>query len=141
MQTLPLEISVDLIQAAQKSEENRKLFQGINVDQAYERYIQYLGLIQNHPGANIAPTRDIDLMWHVHMLHPRQYYEDCQRLFGDILDHDGGFGEAPEEKPELERVFAETAKLWEQTYSTPYSSATNCRRNCSSRCTKCRRRV
>jgi hypothetical protein len=90
----------------------------------------------------LAPARDVDRMWHLHMLHPRAYAADCQRLFGFLLDHDGGFGAAPDELPVLQQVFAETAALWAVEYGEDYTGIfpmtdtrmTNCTRNCVSRC-------
>ena len=38
-----------------------------------------------HPDRRLAPTREIDHMWHLHMLHPRAYQDDCQRVFGSVL--------------------------------------------------------
>jgi hypothetical protein len=50
------------------------------------------------------------------MLKPLAYQLDCDSLLGFILDHDGGFGATPEEAPELQRVFDETAHLWQLEY-------------------------
>ncbi|WP_437643950.1 hypothetical protein [Sorangium sp. So ce362] len=43
------------------------------------------------------------------MLHPKAYVADCMRLFGEILDHDGGFGGTCEEEPVLQAMFVRTA--------------------------------
>jgi hypothetical protein len=78
-------------------------------------------------------------MWHLHMLAPRAYLEDCQRLLGHILDHDGGFGNKPEEAPVLANTFRRTARLWDATYGESYventeGGATKCWHDCQSRC-------
>jgi len=79
-------------------------------------------------------------MWHLHMLSPVAYHCDCMRLFGYLLDHDGGFGHAEEELPVLQKTFNQTAILWEQAFREPYvdssnhASMTKCRRSCVSRC-------
>jgi hypothetical protein len=117
--TLPA-LSVDLVQAAKKSE---GFFAGQNpavIRSAEERYRRFLHLVSKHPDLPLAPSRDVDEMWHLHMLHPRAYHADCLRLFGDILDHDGGFGLGEGELPELQRFFDETALLWEREFGEPY---------------------
>ena len=80
---------------------------------AVERYRKWLRLVSLHPDVAVAPTRDIDRMWHLHMLHPCAYSADCQGTPGFVLDHDGGFGADPEELPILQHVFETTAALWE----------------------------
>jgi hypothetical protein len=93
-----------------------------------------------NPNKSIAPTRDIDTIWHLHMQSPRAYYRDCIAACGDIIDHNGGFGHSEEELPILMEVFEATSALWEQKYGDSYSqrsnsdSATKCTRNCVSRC-------
>lgn len=83
----------------------------------------------------LAPTKRIDRMWHLHMLHPRAYVADCMKLYGEILDHDGGFGSTPEEEPVLREVFATTATLWQEKFGAPYvGTVVACKRNCVSRC-------
>ena len=103
-------------------------------------------LAAKHPGRPLAPTRDIDEMWHLHMLRPRAYYQDCIRLFGKVLDHDGGFGKGEGELPALMSAFDQTAALWLSEYDEPYlvadaecnsrhsDSAEKCWHNCGSRC-------
>ena len=43
------------------------------IDRAITRYGQFLDLARRDPGATLVPTLDIDLIWHVHMLSPRNY--------------------------------------------------------------------
>ena len=98
-------------------------------------YLRFLALVQAHPHVSLAPTKRVDRIWHLHMLHPRAYHADCLRLFGDVLDHDGGFGSTADEEPELARLFDETAALWRATYGLDYVGApVACKRNCVSRC-------
>lgn len=140
-------ISVDLAVAAHRVEDGffSNLPPSVTVEAA-ERYQKFLTLIQKHPEAVIAPTRDIDEMWHLHMLHPVAYYRDCMSSFGEIIDHDGGFGSEPEEAPVLAATFDYTAHLWQQEYGEPYVSndegSVKCTRNCVSRCKRaCKTRM
>jgi hypothetical protein len=137
--THSVRISVDLAVAAHRVEEG--FFSGRTQDETVEsaeRYLKFLALVQKYPDAIIAPTRDIDEMWHLHMLHPVAYYRDCMSSFGEIIDHDGGFGSEPEEAPVLAATFDYTAQLWQQEYGEPYVSndagSVKCTRNCVSRC-------
>ena len=127
-------LSVNLVQAALRSEELR----GIPLDELEadaKDYERFLLLVRDHPDEPVAPTRRIDRMWHLHMLHPKAYVADCTTLFGEILDHDGGFGAEPEEAPVLAAAFARTALLWESKYGTAYTGGrVACKRNCVSRC-------
>lgn len=127
--------SIDLCRAAMRSEELGDLHQD-ELASAVERYIRFLRLCALHPKRPLAPTRDIDAMWHLHMLNPRAYQHDCMVLFGELLDHDGGFG-AGDEAPILERLFEETAALWELHFGESYvGDAVKCTRNCVTRCTR-----
>ena len=133
-------ISVDLFKAARRSEEISPRYSDDDLLGAIERYKKFLLLCGRFPDAPIAPCRDIDDIWHLHMLKPVAYHDDCIRLFGYILDHDGGFGAAEDEAPELDRIFGSTATLWEQEFGEPYVQSaqmqglTKCTRNCVSRC-------
>lgn len=133
-------ISADLFRSAKKSPSFPKDWTDDDIRRELARYEKFLLLAQRYPGQPLAPTKNIDEMWHLHMTHPRAYYEDCMRLFGDILDHDGGFGVDPAEQPELQATFNKTADLWEREFGEPYVSnaedprATNCWHDCQSRC-------
>lgn len=136
-------LSADLLHASYRSD---TFPQGWTKEQrlvALERYKKWLRLKQHHLSSPLAPTRDIDLFWHLHMLSPVAYCRDCMRLFGKILDHDGGFGKDPSELPELKRVFTQTAEWWEQMYGEPFREdgswmrdavITDCWHDCSNRC-------
>lgn len=135
-------ISIDLIEAARRSDSFPKDWSEEKVRHALDRYRKFLLLAAKHQGQPVAPTRDIDAMWHLHMLSPRAYYEDCMRLMGRILDHDGGFGKAESEIPTLAATFQRTAELWEQEYGERYlddrtdaaNQAVKCWHDCQSRC-------
>jgi uncharacterized protein DUF1399 len=135
-------ISVDLLRAAGRSESFPKEWSEEKRRRALDRYGKFLRLAAKYPDTRLAPCRDIDEFWHLHMLHPVAYARDCDRLFGGLLDHDGGFGKAPEEEPVLIGVWTETARLFELEFGEQYrepdegveSGATNCWHDCQSRC-------
>lgn len=139
MQSPPLPlISADLLHAWHRSEHKLSNWTDATARSAYERYGRFLRLVADNPHRPVAPTRDIDEMWHLHMLAPVAYQRDCLRLFGHVLDHDGGFGQAADELPVLQRVFEETAARWKAKYGEEYGSdscgTTKCWHDCQSRC-------
>jgi len=92
------------------------------VRESERRYKQFLNLARKYPEATLTPAMDIDEVWHMHMLRPAAYQKDCYSLFGEILDHDGGFGKASDQQlQELETAFAKTSDLWEKEYGEPYA--------------------
>ena len=114
-------ISIDIVAAARRSESSLSGADEQTVRTAELRYRKFLGLVAKYPDIELSPARDIDQVWHLHMLQPRAYLEDCNRIFGDILDHDGGFGKDSEQQyQELLKVFDQTAMLWTSEYSEPY---------------------
>ena len=132
-------ISVNLATAVRKSENG--FFTSLPESEVIEsaaRYLKFLTLIRRYPHTALAPTRDIDEMWHAHMLHPVAYYHDCIDNFGRIIDHDGGFGMEEDEVPVLAATFQHTAELWEKEFGEEYapddSRGVKCKRDCVNRC-------
>jgi len=136
----PITITADLFAAAKKSPSFPKDWDDAKIRGEIARYGKFLTIARKYPGQPLAPTKDIDEIWHLHMMHPRAYSEDCMRLFGDILDHDGGFGAVPEELPQLKATFNRTAELWKKEFGEPYvegeldPNMTDCWHDCSGRC-------
>src|SRR5262245_28867433 len=91
--TLPT-ISIDTVKAAHRSELEVREWTDEKIAHETHRYSMFLELARRHPGEALAPTRGIDAIWHLHMLHPVAYAEDCKRILGTLFDHDGGFGKA-----------------------------------------------
>lgn len=135
----PNPVSIDLLRAWERLEHKPEGWTQADVLHAMCRYERFLGLVAAHPGLPQAPTRDIDEMWHLHMLSPRAYYDDCMRMFGDILDHDGGFGKGEDEAAQLQVTFEQTSRMWQEMYGEPYvathgQQATKCWHDCVGRC-------
>ena len=132
-------ISVDLLRAADRSDSFPDDWSVERTYRALTDYERFLRLAAKHPDEPLAPTRDIDEMWHLHMLHPVAYAGDCKRLLGYVLDHDGGFGKGDGELPVLQKVFERTRRLWEAEFGVTYGPATGdamtkCWHDCQSRC-------
>jgi hypothetical protein len=135
-------ISVDLVAASYRSSSFPQDWSLEKRERELRRYQMFLHLAAKQPEQRATPTRDIDELWHLHMLHPVAYHRDCLRLFGGIFDHDGGFGTNAGELPVLKAAFREFAVRWEAEYGEPYlpampsheAGATNCWHDCSNRC-------
>jgi hypothetical protein len=56
-------------------------------DQAVALYRRFLKLCVLYPGTAIVPTRQLDHVWHTHMLDTAKYRADCDRMFGHFMDH------------------------------------------------------
>jgi hypothetical protein len=56
-------------------------------DQAVALYRCFLKLCLLHPGTTIVPTRQLDHVWHTHMLDTAKYRADCAYVFGSFMDH------------------------------------------------------
>lgn len=82
------------------------------VELAIARYKMFLHLMYLYPKQPIIPTREMDIVWHFHILDTRKYAYDCGILFGYFLHHRPSSGEKSEEnKILLQRAFALTLKL------------------------------
>ena len=133
----PPPCSVDLRDAARRSDSELAEWSDAQLARAIDRYQRFLLLTAKDIRRPVAPTRDIDMMWHLHMLSPKAYFADCMRLFGELLDHDGGFGKGEGELPRLVAVFEETAERWQDQYGEPYvedEAPTDCWHDCVGRC-------
>jgi hypothetical protein len=50
-------------------------------------YRCFLKLCILHPGTAIVPTRQIDRVWHAHLLDTGRYRADCDHVLGSFMDH------------------------------------------------------
>lgn len=116
-----IDLSVNLVQSAENCSGPLRGLERATLGTLEQRYKQFLALAHQHPALTLAPTGDIDEMWHLHMLHPRAYVNDCMALFGGIVDHHPDFAHADgATRAHLADCFATTAALWAQAYGEPY---------------------
>src|SRR5690348_7156830 len=113
-------LSVDLVEVAKRSDGVLGTLDEKTIGLIVERYVNFLVLNKKYPEAALSPTYDIDEMWHLHMLCPRNYYADCMNYFGYILDHNAGFGKEASEAPVLRTIFDETKALWSEEFQDDY---------------------
>ncbi|MEM9539046.1 MAG: glycine-rich domain-containing protein-like [Cyanobacteria bacterium P01_E01_bin.42] len=84
-----------------------------------EEYRKFLILQHFYRDRGIVPTREMDKVWHVHILDTVKYREDCQRLFGEMLDHFPYFGlRGTEDRQLLDDTFRESQLLFQEIFGT-----------------------
>ena len=97
--------------------------QGWTLEQAtdaIEQYRRFLLLNHLYPNQQIIPSREIDQVWHTHILDTAKYREDCEQLFGQFVDHWPYFGMQDEaDRQALDQAFAQTQSLFEQHFGLP----------------------
>ncbi|NEP17321.1 MAG: glycine-rich domain-containing protein-like [Leptolyngbya sp. SIO4C1] len=90
------------------------------VTRAVEHYRRFLFLNHCYPERAIVPSREIDQVWHTHILDTAKYREDCDRLFGQFMDHWPYFGmRSAEERAQLNTAFEETQALYAKHFGAP----------------------
>ncbi|KAI9253051.1 hypothetical protein EDC94DRAFT_268230 [Helicostylum pulchrum] len=87
--------SIDLIQAvARQYKFAVKVTKEINWDaplgiiRGIRQYTNFLAVIKENKYLTAVPTYEIDLAWHAHMLHHRNYHTTCVKLIGKMINHD-----------------------------------------------------
>jgi len=84
---------------------------------AIARYKMFLLLHFLFPHISLVPTQEIDEVWHTHiLLNTRQYFQDCQHLFGDILHHYSPAEVDKAERQHQETAFSVTLNLFEEVF-------------------------
>lgn len=83
----------------------------------YKRFLYLSGV---YPDKTIVPTKELDEVWHAHILDTSKYAEDCQNLFGHVLRHFPYLGmRGPEDAKRLEESFAETNRIFREEFGEP----------------------
>ncbi|XP_071096191.1 uncharacterized protein [Haliotis cracherodii] len=87
---------------------------------AMKRYKQFLFLLKSNPNSFLAPTFDIDLVWHTHQLDPVAYLSDTKRLLGKILSHDDSVNDRSQNS-KLTNATMRTSSLWKNVFHESFS--------------------
>lgn len=116
--------SLDLETIAQKlmHPESGQGWTPSQVNQAITHYKLFLYLIYLYPNRAIAPTPEIDQIWHQHILDTRQYAQDCQWLFGYFVHHAPDFSiENDTDKLDLSTAFFDMISLFVKHFGIDFS--------------------
>ncbi|QSL93962.1 hypothetical protein JWV26_06275 [Ectopseudomonas toyotomiensis] len=80
-------------------------------------YRRFLTLKCLYPAVALVPSKQVDAIWHAHILDTRAYREDCHQVFGRFIDHYPYFGiYGQEDYQELTNAFAHTVALYEKHF-------------------------
>ena len=105
----------------QSSESEMSEYQWDSAELEYRRFLQLKVL---YPAVSLVPSKEIDAIWHAHILDTRAYREDCNMVFGYFLNHYPYFGiNGEQDYSNLKTAFQETVNLYEKHFG-PYPSST-----------------
>ncbi len=91
------------------------------VEPAYKGYLYLTAHNHNHP---LVPSKDVDKMWHTHILDTRKYASDCQSLFGTFIHHIPATGNvSAEDKVGMTKAFNATDKLLREVVGFGFDGA------------------
>ncbi len=94
------------------------------VSRALTRYLMFLYLVYLYPNVVLVPSREIDQVWHQHILDTSKYAQDCQMLFGRFIHHFPYFGIRNEgDRQQLNAAFAQTQALFKQHFDITLTAA------------------
>jgi hypothetical protein len=89
------------------------------LERCIARYHQFLDIASKPVRKIWVPTRDIDLVWHTHMLKFTRYRKDMTAYLERVLNHEDKI-----EEGKISTGFDETATAWKTKFNTIYSSCT-----------------
>lgn len=85
------------------------------VERVYRRFLFLVGT-RSEP---IILTKDVDVMWHHHILDTAKYRTDCDYLFGYFLDHFPYFGMRGQQDSEaLFASFTITRRIYQEQFGS-----------------------
>lgn len=100
---------------------------GLTLDEievAEARYKKWLYLRRIHPGELMPPTKDIDMMWHYHLLDTHSYFRSTAAGLGYFLHHYPYFGRRGKaDKAKLMTAFENTKRRWKDEYGSELDGA------------------
>jgi hypothetical protein len=85
--------------------------------EAIEQYRRFLLLHYLYPDRRLVPTRNVDIVWHHHILDTSQYQKDCLEVFGHFLHHYPYAAINDDDKQASSAALAETRELWARHFS------------------------
>ncbi len=87
--------------------------------EAVTQYRKYLILRRKYPGETLPPSKDIDEVWHAHILHTVDYRTFCKQAFSDhddqYLDHHPHIANVGNVE-KLTKLFEKTQGLYKQEF-------------------------
>lgn len=86
-------------------------------DLGEKEYRRFLTLKTLYPAVTLVPSKQVDTIWHAHILDTRAYRDDCNAVFGRFIDHYPYFGiYGDDDARNLDAAFNETVALYENHF-------------------------
>lgn len=87
-----------------------------SAEEALIQYRRYIFLQKKYGQAyELPPSREVDAVWHAHILHTEKYWDFCQKIFGYYLHHHPHLVRAGSVEA-LKRDFLQTQKLCHEEF-------------------------
>lgn len=82
------------------------------INHAVGQYRLWLKMVALHPNESIIPNKEVDEVWHTHILDTRKYAEDCDNIFGRFIHHFPYFGLRDEaDRQDLQEAFDQSQAM------------------------------
>lgn len=99
---------------------NERRWAPAKVQEVKNRYLRFL-ILSVTVEEVIIPSKDIDAIWHEHILDTEVYERDCMGCFGFILHHHPGYGTKDQaEAQKLREQYERTCAIYAEHYGEPY---------------------
>lgn len=89
-----------------------------DAEHCVQLYKNFLYLQKKYHDIPLVPTREIDECWHNHILHTKQYFHDCEQIFGHYLHHTPASKE--DESTQLVDAYLKTKELYFAEFGEVY---------------------
>ncbi|TAJ25572.1 MAG: glycine-rich domain-containing protein-like [Reyranella sp.] len=109
-------IDLTRVMAKVRKEEN---WSAADAAHAEQRYRRFLAMRLMKPAFHLVPARDIDKVWHQHILHTMQYAKDCNNIFGAFVHHRPGSTDTAD-LAHLRESFDKTKALYAECFGEDY---------------------
>ncbi len=88
---------------------------------ACNQYKNFLFLLKKYQEKKefLVPTKDIDEVWHNHILDTVNYEKDCKKIFGRFIHHDPASENDKEKHTILKQAFKVTQDLYIKEFGVP----------------------
>lgn len=112
-------VSIDLFEAHHRQSEmmqyvSKQEISFIDDEKLVKDYLRFLLLFKINHQQILVPTKNIDLVWHLHLDNHRKYLAETKRLCGRVIDHDDTLDEKV-----LKDGMNQSQKLWLNQYQQP----------------------
>lgn len=82
------------------------------INHGLAQYRLWLKMVARHPEESIIPHKEVDEVWHMHILDTRKYAADCNEIFGRFLHHFPYLGmRGAADREDLHKAFAKSQEM------------------------------